>query len=65
VALLAAGGANAWSGVKHMRSAHDILSARIGRSHRLLFHAGEDRLDVLDLVRRRDLDAALQRLRKK
>lgn len=64
-ALLAGGDAHAWSGVKHMRRAHDILSARIGLSYRLLFHAREDRLEILDLVRRRDLEAAIQRLRRK
>jgi hypothetical protein len=61
-ARLAGGDAHLWSGVKHMRRAHDILSVRIGRTYRLLFRAGDERLEVLDLVRRRDLDAALQRL---
>ena len=64
-ALLAAGDAHTWSKVKHMRRAHDVFSARIGLSYRLLFHAAEDRLEVLDLVRRRDLDAAIERLRRK
>jgi hypothetical protein len=55
--------AHAWSGVKRMRRAHHVLSTRIGRVYRLLFELGDPHLDVLDLVHRRDLDAAIQRLR--
>lgn len=61
-AALAAGDAHAWSGVKHMRRAHDILSIRIGRSYRMLFRISEERLDVLDVIHRRGLDALLQRV---
>jgi hypothetical protein len=61
-ALLAAGDAHAWSGVKHMHGAHDVLSIRIGRPYRVLFRIADDRLDILDVILRRDLDAALLRL---
>lgn len=59
---LAGGDERAWSGVKHMRRAHEILSVRVGRTWRLLFRVLDDRLDVLELVHRRELDNAIARL---
>lgn len=61
-AHLAGGNDRAWRGAKHMRRAHDVLTVRVGRSWRLLFRMSDDRLDVLDLVHRRELDNALARL---
>ena len=45
-----------------MRRAHEILSVRVGRTWRLLFRVLDDRLDVLELVHRRELDNAIARL---
>lgn len=61
-ARLAGGDVHAWSGAKHMRRAHEVLSVRVGRPWRLLFRLSEDRLEVLDLIRRRDLDNAIARV---
>jgi len=61
-ARLAGGDAAAWSGAKHMRRAHEILSVRIGRTYRLLFRIADDHLDVVDLIHRRELDQSIQRL---
>jgi len=61
-ARLAGGDAHAWSGAKHMQRAHEILSVRVGRTWRLLFRMTDERLEVLDLVHRRELDNAIARL---
>ncbi len=61
-ARLAGGDAHAWGGAKHMRRAHDVLSVRIGRAWRLLFRLSDDRLEVLDLIHRRDLDNTIARM---
>ena len=55
----------AWANAKRMKSTSDVLSVRVGRSHRLLFRTSGDakRLEVLELVARRDLEAALRRYR--
>jgi hypothetical protein len=60
--LIAAGDENAWREVKQMRSASHILTTRIGRSMRLLFRIEEGRLEVLDLILRRDLQRTVERL---
>jgi hypothetical protein len=61
-ARLGGGDSNTWSGAKHMHRVQDVLSVRVGRPWRLLFRVGEDRLEILDLVPRRDLDHAIARL---
>jgi len=70
IALRAVGGLSgadpaAWANAKRMKSTSDVLSVRVGRSHRLLFRTSGDakRLEVLELVARRDLEAALRRYR--
>ena len=62
VARLAGGDVTVWSGAKHMRRAHEILTVRIGRAWRVLFRTSEERLEVLELVHRRELDQAIARL---
>jgi hypothetical protein len=62
-AALATGDERAWSGAKHMRRVPDVLTVRLGRSYRLLYRITEERLEVVDVIHRRDLDAALQRLK--
>jgi hypothetical protein len=61
-ACLAGGDAATWSGAKHMKRAHEILSVRVGRAWRLLFRVSDERLEVLDLIHRSDLDEAIDRL---
>lgn len=58
---LAAGDEHAWKGVKRMKSTEDVYSARTDRAHRLLFRFGNGELQVLDIVDRKDLDAAVAR----
>ena len=55
----------AWTGVKQMKSAPEIRTARLGQSWRLLFKIpeGRSRLEMLEVVNRRDLERALQRYR--
>jgi hypothetical protein len=60
---LAAGEEHEWKGVKRMRSTEDVHSARVGRSHRLLFRFGGGEMQVLDVTDRKDLDAAIARSR--
>jgi hypothetical protein len=60
---LAAGDPAAWRGVKQAKDMpHQLLMARIGIHHRLLFRA-DGALDVLDLVTRESLLTTLKRLR--
>jgi len=60
---LAAGAPQAWQGIKKLRGFRGLLEARIGIHHRLLFAVEGDRLEVIDLVTREDLEQTLQRLR--
>jgi hypothetical protein len=60
-AALAAGDEHEWKGVKRMRATANVHSARLGRSHRLLFRFGDGAIEVLDVVDRKDLDAAVAR----
>lgn len=62
---LAAGDEHAWRGAKHMSRAHDVLTIRIGRTWRMLFRISEERLELIDLVHRRELDATVARLARK
>jgi len=63
VAELAAGNESRWSGVKALRTVAGLYSARVGLHHRLLFELDHDerRLEVRELVARRDLERALAR----
>jgi len=63
IGALAAGDPAAWRGVKQAKDMpRQVLMARIGIHHRLLFR-GEGALDVLDLVTRESLMTTLKRLR--
>ncbi|HSK03615.1 MAG TPA: SEC-C metal-binding domain-containing protein, partial [Kofleriaceae bacterium] len=64
VGALAAGEPAAWRGVKQAKDmARQVLMARVGIHHRLLFRADDGILDVLDLVTRESLMTTLKRLR--
>jgi Tfp pilus assembly protein PilO len=60
-AALAAGDDHAWKGVKRMRATENVHSARVGHSHRLLFRFGDGKIEILDVVDRKDLDTAVAR----
>ena len=45
-----------------MRATDDVYSIRSGRDYRVLFRLREPQLDVLDIVDRKDLDAAVSRV---
>jgi mRNA-degrading endonuclease RelE of RelBE toxin-antitoxin system len=62
IAALAAGEPRTWRSIKRMRATEDVYSARVGRDYRVLFRIRDPQLDVLDIVDRKDLDAALNRV---
>ncbi len=62
VSSLAAGDVQTWNGAKHMKRAHDVLSVRVGRSYRLLFRVAEERLEVVDVIHRSELDETIERI---
>ena len=61
---LAAGDAGAWRGVKQAKDMpRQVLMARVGIHHRLLFRVDDGALDVLDVVTREALMTTLKHLR--
>jgi hypothetical protein len=61
-AQLAAGDPAAWRGCKRLlKPSPPVWSARCGIHHRLLFRPGDGRLDVLELIARKDLEMILKR----
>ena len=64
IGTLSAGDGYAWLGVKQAKDmAKQVLMARVGIHHRLLFRADAGMLDVLDLVTREQLLTTLKRIR--
>ena len=62
IGRIAAGEAAAFTGVVRLRATPDVLRVRIGRDHRLLFRLHPDRVEVVDLINRRDLDRRIEKL---
>jgi len=64
VANLAAGEDAAWGGVKRLQALPDVLSVRVGIHFRLLLRDDLEarRLEVVDLINRKDLDKTIRRL---
>jgi len=62
IGRIAAGDPSAFAGVVRLRVAPDVLRIRIGRDHRLLFRLHPDRVELVDLINRRDLDRRIGRL---
>lgn len=61
---LAAGDTAVWRGIKQAKDMpRQVLMARIGLHHRMLFRVDGDAMEVFDLVTRESLDTALKRLR--
>ena len=66
VGTLAAGDGFAWRGVKQAKDmARQVLMARVGIHHRMIFRVESDTLEVLDLITREQLLTTLKRLRAK
>jgi len=64
VGALAARDDHAWRGVKRAKDMpREILMARLGIHHRLIFSTDRGPLEILDIVPREGLDLALKRLR--
>ena len=64
IAALAAGEAAAWGAIKQAKDMRrQVLMARIGIHHRLLFGTDDGALEVLDVVTRQNLLSTLKRLR--
>jgi hypothetical protein len=64
IGTLSAGDGFAWRGVKQAKDmARQVLMARVGIHHRLIFRVEGDELSVLDLITREQLDTTLRRLR--
>ena len=64
VGILASGDGFAWRQVKQAKDmARQVLMARVGIHHRMLFRVDDGVLDVLDLITREQLLTTLKRLR--
>jgi hypothetical protein len=64
IGTLSAGDGFAWRGVKQAKDmARQVLMARIGIHHRLIFRVEGEEMNVLDLITREQLDTTLRRLR--
>jgi hypothetical protein len=64
VGILAAGDGFAWRSVKQAKDmARQVLMARVGIHHRMLFRVEEGVMNVLDLITREQLLTTLKRLR--
>ncbi|HET6406659.1 MAG TPA: hypothetical protein VFG14_02170, partial [Chthoniobacteraceae bacterium] len=59
---LAAGESTAFHGVVRLKAVPDVYRARIGIDHRLLFRLITDRVQVVDLINRRDLERRIKTL---
>lgn len=53
----------AFVGVKKLKRVQEVYSARVDLSHRLLFLLSPTELHVTDVIERRDLEHAIERLR--
>lgn len=59
---LAAGESAAFHGVVRLKALPDVFRARIGIDHRLLFRLLADRVQVVDLINRQDLERRIKTL---
>ena len=60
---LAGGEAAAFNGAKRLKSAPDYMRQRVGIDFRLLFRLLPDRIQVIDLIPRQDLERRIKALR--
>ncbi len=57
---LAGGDSSAFVGVKRLKSLPDVYRARVSEDYRLLFRLHPERLEILDLINRRDLERRIK-----
>jgi len=62
IGRLSAGDVSAFQGVKRLKLNHEISRQQVGLHHRLLFHLGSDTLEVLALIKRKDLEREVRKL---
>lgn len=62
IGRIASGEPAAFDRVKQLKAYPDVLRARVADKHRLLFCLLPDRVRVVDLIRRADLDRRIERL---
>src|SRR5204862_5249522 len=60
---LAGGDPAAFSGAKRLKSAPDVMRQRVGIDFRLLFSLLSDRIQVIDLIPRQDLERRIKTLK--
>lgn len=60
---MASGEPSAFKGIKPLKAYPDVLRARVSDKYRLLYCPLPDRICVVDLIRRADLDRRIERLR--
>jgi mRNA-degrading endonuclease RelE of RelBE toxin-antitoxin system len=60
IGKLAAGEPEAFVGIRRLRVRREICRARVGADYRLLFKALDDRLEVMDLINRKDFEKWLK-----
>jgi len=59
---LAAGEPAAFVGALRLKATPNVMRQRIGSDYRLLFRLWPDRLELIDLINRKDLDRRLKTL---
>jgi mRNA-degrading endonuclease RelE of RelBE toxin-antitoxin system len=57
---LAGGDPSAFTGVKRLKSLPNVYRARVSEDYRLLFRLHSERLEILDLINRRDLERKIR-----
>jgi hypothetical protein len=62
VGRLAGGDASAFIGVKRLKSLPDVYRQRVSEDYRLLFRLQPERLEIIDLINRRDLERKIKAL---
>ena len=62
IGRLAAGEPAAFVGMRRLRVRHEICRVRVARDYRLLFKLQDEKLEILDLINRRDFEKWLKTL---
>ena len=57
---LAGGDATAFTGVKRLKALPDVYRQRVSKDYRLLFRLHPERLEIVDLIHRRDLERKIK-----
>jgi mRNA-degrading endonuclease RelE of RelBE toxin-antitoxin system len=62
IGRLAAGEPAAYVGALRLKAAANVMRQRIGSDYRLLFRVWPERVEVIDLINRKDLDRRIKTL---